>query len=77
MKTKKLLVLGALCLFGLSANAADLIERTQPTVADVNPVAVAFEADHQYLLYNVGAEMFFTQGSTWSTRGCVVPNQSF
>ena len=75
MKTKKLLVLGALCLFGLSANAADLIERTQPTVADVNPVAVAFEADHQYLLYNVGAEMFFTQGSTWSTRGCVVPNQ--
>ncbi len=76
MKTKKLLVLGALCLFGLSANAADLIERTQPTVADVNPVAVAFEADHQYLLYNVGAEMFFTQGSTWSTRGCVVPNQA-
>lgn len=76
MKTQKLLVLGALCLLGLNANAADLIERTQPTVADVTPVAVAFEADHQYLLYNVNAEMFFTQGSTWSTRGCVVPNQA-
>ena len=69
MKISKLLVLGALFLFGNSAaNAADWNVRTAPTVADVKAEAVEFEADHQYLLYNTGAKMFFSQGNAWGTR---------
>ena len=76
MKISKLLVLSALWLIGLSANAAeDLIERTEPTNEKVKEVAVAFEVGKTYLLYNKTAEMYFTQGSTWSTRGCVAPNK--
>lgn len=76
MKISRLLVLSALWLVGLSANAADLIERTEPTNADVPKTAVAFVEGRQYLLYNVTAEKYFTQGNTWGTRGCVGPESS-
>lgn len=76
MKLTKLLVLSALWLIGLSASAADLIERTAPTVADVTPTPVAFEANHQYLLYNTGAQMFFSQGNAWGTRASGHADQS-
>ena len=75
MKISKLLVLSALCLFGLNVQAADLIERTEPLVVDVVPTAVAFEADHQYLLYNTGAGYFFSQGNAWGTKASGNPNQ--
>ena len=76
MKISRLLVLSALWLVGLSANAADLNERTAPTNADVPKTAVAFVEGKQYLLYNVTAEKYFTQGNTWGTRGCVGPESS-
>ena len=75
MKISKLLVLSALCLFGINVQAADLIERTEPLVVDVVPTAVAFEADHQYLLYNTGAGYFFSQGNAWGTKASGNPNQ--
>lgn len=75
MKVSRLLVLSALWLVGLGANAADLIERTAPTVADVPTTAVAFEADHHYLMYNTGAGMFFSQGGEYGTRAVGNPNQ--
>ena len=69
MKFTKLLVLGALLLVGSGvAKAADWNVRTAPTVADVKAEAVEFEADHQYLLYNTGAKMFFSQGNSWGTK---------
>lgn len=69
MKITKLLVLGALLLMGNGvANAADWIVRTAPTVSDVKAEPVAFEADHEYLLYNTGAQMFFSQGNSWGTK---------
>ena len=75
MKISKLLVLSALSLVSLSVSAeVDLIERTEPTNDKVQEVAVAFEVGKTYLLYNKTAEMYFTQGSTWSTRGCVAPS---
>lgn len=75
MKFSKLLVLSAFWLIGQSVSAADLIERTEPTNEDVKEVPVAFEVGKTYLLYNTTAQMYFTQGSNWSTRGCVVPNK--
>ena len=69
MKITKLFVLGALLFLGNSvAMAADWIARTVPTVSDVKTDPVAFEADHEYLLYNTGAKMFFSQGNSWGTR---------
>ena len=76
MKISRLLVLSALWLVGLGANAADLIERVEPTMEDIVETPVAFEVGKTYILYNKTAAMFFTQGSTWSTRGCVVPNKT-
>ena len=76
MKLSKLFVLGALGLVSLGANAADLIERTAPIPDAVQETPVAFEIGKTYILYNVGTEMYFTQGSTWSTRGCIVPTKA-
>jgi len=68
MKFTKLLALSALWLVGLSANAADLIERVKPTNADVKQTPVTFQAEEEYLLYNTGAQMFFSQGNSWGTK---------
>lgn len=69
MKITKLLVLGAMLLMGnMVAMAADFTERTAPTVADVKATPVNFEAEHQYLLYNTGAKLFFSQGNAWGTK---------
>ena len=68
MKIAKLFVLGALLLMGNSVMAADWNVRTAPTVSDVKAEAVDFEADHEYLLYNTGAKVFFSQGNSWGTR---------
>ena len=76
MKITKLLVLGALLLMGNGvAMAADWIARTAPTVSDVKAEAVNFEADHEYLLYNTGAQMFFSQGNAWGTKASGDPHQ--
>ncbi len=75
MKISKLLVLSALCLFGLSAQATIVNGvRQAPDVATV-PFEVG-DADHVVYLYNTSAGMFFTEGNTWGTRGCVGPHAS-
>lgn len=76
MKVSRLLILSTLWLSSLSVSAADLIERVQPTIDDVQHNAVEFAVGQNYLLYNVTANAYFTQGSTWSTRGCVAPSKS-
>ncbi|MBQ3629839.1 MAG: hypothetical protein II949_01230 [Prevotella sp.] len=76
MKYSKLLVLSALWLSSLGVNAADLVERTMPTNDDVEVKAVEFAVGQTYLLYNVTADAYFTQGNNWGTRGCVGPKAS-
>ena len=71
----KLFLMGAFGLMSLTVSAADLIERTAPTPEDAGSTPVAFEVGKTYILYNVDAQKYFTQGSNWSTRGCVVPNK--
>lgn len=75
MKLSKLFLMSSFALMSLTVSAADLIERVAPTPEDAGSTAVAFEVGKTYILYNVDAQMYFTQGSTWSTRGCVVPNK--
>ena len=75
MKFTKLLVLGAMLLSGSSAWAA-LVggERVKP-----EPTGVTFQTgstEEVFYLYNTSAKMFFTQGNTWGTRGCVGPYAS-
>ena len=76
MKLSKLLVLSALWLVSLGANAADLVERTAPEqpgdavvdVAAVNRTAADFVVGNAYVLYNKGAEKFYYQGNAWGTQ---------
>ena len=66
MKFTKLLVLSALCLFGLNASA-EIVDGVRQ-----KPVPTAtYEAGAEVYLYNVGAEMFFTAGNDYQTRASV------
>lgn len=78
MKLTKLLVLNVLMLLGISAQAADLIERKAPSpvidaeaLAAIEKVAAKFEVDKYYVLYNKGAQQYFSQGNNWGTRASV------
>lgn len=64
MKLTKLLVLGALMLSGTSAWAVDGNVWVKPAVPD----GVAMEMDVEYYFYNVGSDLFFTQGNAWGTQ---------
>ena len=82
MKISKLLVLTALWLTAGSAWAADLVERNAPeepasAVIDadaleaINKVAAPFVVGDAYVLYNTGAQQYFSQGNNWGTRASV------
>ena len=77
MKFTKLLVLSALCLLGQGVNAADFIDRTAPkapttTTVDVSAIDLTqpdeFVVGNYYVIYNVGAHQFFTEGNSWGTQ---------
>lgn len=76
MKFSKLLVLSALWLFGLGANAANLIERVAPEepnpliddIESVDKTAADFVVGDCYVLYNKGAAKFYYQGNAWGTQ---------
>ena len=75
MKLTKLLVLGALWLVGLGAQAADLIERTAPQapswtidLAAIDKTPCEFEVGEVYVLYNVGAELYYYRGNAWGSQ---------
>ena len=77
MKFSKLLVLSALWLAGLGANAANLNERVAPETPDftyfddvelINKTAADFVVGDCYVLYNKGAEKYYFEGNAWGTQ---------
>jgi hypothetical protein len=77
MKFSKLLVLSALWLTGLGANAANLNERVAPETPDftyfddvelINKTAADFVVGDCYVLYNKGAEKYYFEGNAWGTQ---------
>lgn len=91
MKIKKLLVLSALWLLGLNANAADLIERTAPELPapaaaldaasfeslDKTPAPLAI--DRAFVMYNVAAQMCYLaghNGTDYNTRAYIGTSES-
>ena len=83
MKLSRLMVLSALWLTGLGANAADLIERVAPEAPATIPSFVeglsldqvakspaTFQVGKNYVLYNVGEQTYFSQGCAWATQAC-------
>jgi len=75
MKLSKLLVLSALWLVGLGAQAA--IVNGVRQAPDVKSVEFQTgSADNVFYMYNTTAAKFFTQGNTWGTRACVGPHAS-
>ena len=85
MRISKLLVLSVLGLFGLNANAADLVERTAPEKpAEVAALdAASFESldktpaplaiDQAYVMYNVAAQKCYLAGNNYNTRASIGP----
>ena len=91
MKIKKLLVLSALWLLGLNANAANLIERTAPELPapaaaldaasfeslDKTPAPLAI--DRAFVMYNVAAQMCYLaghNGTDYNTRAYIGSSES-
>lgn len=77
MRFSKLLVLSALWLSGLSAYAADLVQREapeepeSPLIEDVyalDRTAQTFVVGDAYALFNKGSQMFYYQGNAWGTQ---------
>lgn len=85
MRISKLFVLSALGLFGLNANAADLVERTAPEKpAEVAALdAASFESldktpaplavDQAYVMYNVAAQKCYLAANNYNTRASIGP----
>lgn len=85
MKYSRLFVLSTLCLFGLSVNAADLVERTAPAMPaaaaaldataleslDKTPAPLAI--DRAYVMYNVAAGKCYLAGNDYDTRASIGP----
>ena len=85
MRISKLLVLSVLGLFGLNANAADLVERTAPEKPaeaaaldaasfeslDKTPAPLAI--DQAYVMYNVAAQKCYLAGNNYNTRASIGP----
>lgn len=68
MRFSKLLVLSALCLSGISAQAAIVGGvRQKPEPASF----VSYQLNDTVYLYNTGAKMFFLGANDWSTRASV------
>ena len=75
MKISRLLVLSALWLVGLGANAADLNERTAPEepswdvdIASLDMTPQDFVVGNVYALYNVGTQMYYYRGNAWDSQ---------
>lgn len=90
MKIKQLLILGGVLLSSITANATivdGVRQKPEPvttpwTVTVVTnpetelPMNMVGSESAPYYLYNISAKLFFTQGNTWGTRGCVGPAAS-
>ena len=75
---KKILLLLAIACFTITVHAA-LDENGRRIAPEVESVATSFTTgseENVYYLYNTSAKLFFTQGNTWGTRGCVGPATS-
>ena len=76
MKFSKLLVLSVLSLFGLGAQAVELIERTAPEapatttvdVASLDKTPATFVVGNYYVIFNKGAQQYFGEGNAWGTQ---------
>ena len=75
MKISKLLVLSALWLCGLGAEAAIVDGVRQAPEPSTIPFQVGTK-EAPYYLYNTSVHLFFTQGNNWGTRACVGPHAS-
>lgn len=75
---KKILLLLAIACFTITVHAA-LDGNGRRIAPEVESVATSFTTgseENVYYLYNTSAKLFFTQGNTWGTRGCVGPATS-
>ncbi|MBR1395689.1 MAG: hypothetical protein IJ559_08555 [Prevotella sp.] len=74
MKISKLLVLSALWLFGLNANAVDGNVWTKPAFPAVPEVSefTTYQEGVDIYLYNVATHLFYTNGNNWATRASLI-----
>ena len=70
---KRLFLLGGLFLLTGTATNAELVNGVRQMPEPATTAWTVGSEDTPYYLYNTSAKMFFTQGNTWGTRGCIGP----
>jgi len=70
---RRLFLLGGLFLLTGTAANAELVNGVRQLPEPATTAWTTSSEDTPYYLYNTSAKMFFTQGNTWGTRGCVGP----
>ncbi len=81
MKVSRLLVLSALWMLGLGASAQEFEPRVAPespnpvideeALAQIDKTPQEFVVGEYYVIYNVGTQMYFSQGNNWGTRASI------
>lgn len=73
MNLKKLFVVGSMLVVAWTTANAELVNGVRQKPEPATTAWAVGTQDAPYYLYNTTAKLFFTQGNTWGTRGCVGP----
>ena len=76
MNLKKLFVVGSVLVIAWTTANAELVNGVRQKPEPATTAWSVGTQDAPYYLYNTSAKLFFTQGNTWGTRGCVGPAAS-
>lgn len=76
MNLKKLFVVGSVLVMAWTTANAELVNGVRQKPEPATTAWSVGTEDAPYYLYNTSAKLFFTQGNTWGTRGCVGPAAS-
>ena len=73
MNLKKLFVVGSMLVMAWTTANAELVNGVRQKPEPATTAWTVGTEEAPYYLYNTSAKLFFTQGNTWGTRGCVGP----
>lgn len=73
MNLKKLFVVGSMLVVAWTTANAELVNGVRQKPEPATTAWAVGTQEAPYYLYNTTAKLFFTQGNTWGTRGCVGP----
>ena len=73
MNLKRLFVVGSMLVMAWTTANAELVNGVRQKPEPATTAWAVGTEEAPYYLYNTSAKLFFAQGNTWGTRGCVGP----